>query len=368
MATPQHFEVPYTTPYCAIEPVMEYWNVEGQYETTPEREAHPLCDFIEASSPSTAAAVRQDLMDIEAELSSNYLSLEMADASRSLVPAGAELNLATGKPHPTDDDLALCHLLSSLNFDYLEEPVYQIGNARAHLVEDISNYEDYVALAFRSYHDNRGYAPLAPACVAPADLHKPSFEYVEASTTIGPDRAIRARRALRRESASASPPPITRRPPAQSAPIVPGFSSMKRRNVQVATPAETAPEATAPVAEAPVARNSMSRWKCPHCEFVQWNRRGPDFRRHIATHKGNTTKALYLCCGVPLHEAAEHGVPADILNQQPAREFEGLWMVGGCRRTFSRKDAYLRHLAHQAGRCFGDAQAAYQPGNVARAT
>ncbi|KAI0710466.1 hypothetical protein C8T65DRAFT_575349 [Cerioporus squamosus] len=132
-------------------------------------------------------------------------------------------------------------------------------------------------------------------------------------------------------------------------------------------PAESAAKPVAPTEVSRSAPKSMDRWKCPHCSFIQWSRRAPDFRRHVATHTGSSAQALYLCCGVPFMEAAEHGVPEDVVREQPVWEFEGLFMVGGCRRTFSRKDAYMRHLHRQAGMCFGDAQASYQPGNRARA-
>ncbi|KAI0693508.1 hypothetical protein C8T65DRAFT_585661, partial [Cerioporus squamosus] len=108
-----------------------------------------------------------------------------------------------------------------------------------------------------------------------------------------------------------------------------------------------------------------NRWKCPHCPHVQRNRRSPDLRRHIATH----TTQQWVCCGVPLLDAKEHGVP--LVDGVPAADglgetvwqFEGTVMVGGCRRTFSRRDAYGRHLKREKGRCWGDVAALYQPGN-----
>lgn len=73
MASPQYFEAPYTVPYYPVEHAMGYSDVEGRYETAPEQlqEPYPHYDFIEASSPSSAAAVRQDLTNIEEELWGN---------------------------------------------------------------------------------------------------------------------------------------------------------------------------------------------------------------------------------------------------------------------------------------------------------
>ncbi|TFK79549.1 hypothetical protein K466DRAFT_505368, partial [Polyporus arcularius HHB13444] len=107
-----------------------------------------------------------------------------------------------------------------------------------------------------------------------------------------------------------------------------------------------------------------NRWKCPHCPHVQHNRRGPDLRRHIATH----TKQQWVCCGVPLIDAKALGVPfvdGVLANGLGVTiwVFDGIVMVGGCRTTFSRRDAYGRHLKRETGRCWGDMGALYQPGN-----
>ena len=91
----------------------------------------------------------------------------------------------------------------------------------------------------------------------------------------------------------------------------------------------------------------------------------PDLKRHVATHKRPGECApLWVCCGVPLMEARSRGVPEDMLFNEEIFEFGGLHMVGGCWRTFSRRDAFKRHLRREEGKCFGDALAAYQPGNA----
>ncbi|KAI9062491.1 hypothetical protein FKP32DRAFT_1758677 [Trametes sanguinea] len=112
-----------------------------------------------------------------------------------------------------------------------------------------------------------------------------------------------------------------------------------------------------------------SGWNCPYCSHVQSNRRSPDFKRHIETHTRPCAPdaALWVCCGVPLIDAREeYGVPETVLAGEPF-VYEGMFMVGGCRRVFSRRDALSRHLRAHAGGCFGDPQASYLPGNKARA-
>ncbi|KAI0717040.1 hypothetical protein C8Q76DRAFT_840245 [Earliella scabrosa] len=125
-----------------------------------------------------------------------------------------------------------------------------------------------------------------------------------------------------------------------------------RRNVQVspsASPAHSPPPST-------------DQWKCPHCPYIQHNRRVPDFRRHVRTHTRSADEVLWACCGVPVGEALARGVPEDVVREEPF-EFGGKLMVGGCRKTFSRRDALTRHLRREEGRCYGDAFADYQPGN-----
>ncbi|KAI0744828.1 hypothetical protein C8Q76DRAFT_599477, partial [Earliella scabrosa] len=97
-----------------------------------------------------------------------------------------------------------------------------------------------------------------------------------------------------------------------------------------------------------------NRWKCPHCSYIQHNRRAPDFKRHVATHTRSADEVLWACCGVPLDEALARGVPEDVVREEEPFEFGGTRMVGGCRRTFSRRDALTRHLRREEGRCFGD--------------
>ncbi|KAI0717029.1 hypothetical protein C8Q76DRAFT_590800, partial [Earliella scabrosa] len=97
-----------------------------------------------------------------------------------------------------------------------------------------------------------------------------------------------------------------------------------------------------------------NQWKCPHCPYIQHNRRVPDLKRHIATHTRASNEVLWVCCGVPVVEAHKRGVPEEVVREEPAFEFAGRLMVGGCRKTFSRRDALTRHLRREQGRCYGD--------------
>ncbi|KAI0758869.1 hypothetical protein C8Q74DRAFT_1372778 [Fomes fomentarius] len=137
----------------------------------------------------------------------------------------------------------------------------------------------------------------------------------------------------------------------------PKLRTYKRRNVQV--PSELAAMSVpGPTTGTP---GHSTNWRCPHCPYVQHNHRSPDFNRHVATHS-TLEKAQWVCCGVPVFDARAQGVPESVVHEEPF-EYEGLLMVGGCQRTFSRRDALHRHLRSSKGLCFGDASAMYQPGN-----
>ncbi|KAI0760677.1 hypothetical protein C8Q74DRAFT_1441247 [Fomes fomentarius] len=174
-----------------------------------------------------------------------------------------------------------------------------------------------------------------PTCICPALL--------EPAVTRPPRRS---RRRTSRRTTISSTSQLSSSP-------APKLRTYKRRNVQV--PSELAAMSVQPNT------SHTNSWRCPHCTYVQHNRRSPDFNRHIATHSP-TEKVQWVCCGVPVFDAHAQGVPESVIHEEPF-EHEGLPMVGGCKRTFSRRDALSRHLGSRKGLCFGDASAIYQAGN-----
>ncbi|KAI0329286.1 hypothetical protein GY45DRAFT_883801 [Cubamyces sp. BRFM 1775] len=128
-----------------------------------------------------------------------------------------------------------------------------------------------------------------------------------------------------------------------------------RRNTRVAT------ARAHPVPGPSSALFAADRWTCPHCGYIQANRRKPDLRRHIATH--TTTAEDWVCCGVPLFDAElTKELPPAALQKDPVI-YNGQLMVGGCNKSFSRPDALKRHLHANQGRCFGSEKAPYLVGN-----
>jgi hypothetical protein len=90
------------------------------------------------------------------------------------------------------------------------------------------------------------------------------------------------------------------------------------------------------------------KWRCPHwpCDHRQWNKRGPDFRRHQRTHTAASAQSPYVCWGVRLEhaDASRKSIPGPLDKRGVAVEYHGVMRIGGCFKTFSRKDALLRHL------------------------
>ncbi|THU79255.1 hypothetical protein K435DRAFT_698247, partial [Dendrothele bispora CBS 962.96] len=95
---------------------------------------------------------------------------------------------------------------------------------------------------------------------------------------------------------------------------------------------------------------------CPECSWIQTSRRMPDFQRHVLTHRRPDQRDAdsgWWCKGVPVEqrELYGNGIPKDA----KAYEFRGKWRIGGCLKTFSRRDALGRHLDNVNVRCVGKA-------------
>lgn len=117
--------------------------------------------------------------------------------------------------------------------------------------------------------------------------------------------------------------------------------------------------AVSPNARRVVSKNPL---KCSFCSYVAPKGRLPDLARHVNTHMRSNNDESFKCCGVPLAEAKELGVPTERMKERPL-VYQEIKMVGGCRKAFSRRDALLRHLRDNKGVCFGDAHAPYLLGN-----
>ncbi|TFY63571.1 hypothetical protein EVJ58_g3184 [Rhodofomes roseus] len=91
----------------------------------------------------------------------------------------------------------------------------------------------------------------------------------------------------------------------------------------------------------PYARIDMregSGFICLHCEPdrpFSTQRKG-DLKRHVLTHFAHSRGQELICCGVPEEDAPE------LVGER--YEHGGRRMVGGCLKTFSRRDSFLRHL------------------------
>ncbi|KAK7442226.1 hypothetical protein VKT23_016197 [Stygiomarasmius scandens] len=99
---------------------------------------------------------------------------------------------------------------------------------------------------------------------------------------------------------------------------------------------------------------------CTECGWVQHSRRMPDFSRHVITHRrppAGDTSCGWWCKGVLVEQ--RHLYP-QIPEDAPVYEFRGRKRVGGCLKTFSRRDALSRHLDNVNVGCVGKACAVDQ--------
>ena len=112
--------------------------------------------------------------------------------------------------------------------------------------------------------------------------------------------------------------------------------------------------------EGPVSyTNTGSDFRCPvvGCDHTQENRRIPDLKRHILTHRRLVEPEKWICCGVGMErahlyrEGIKQGMTDEERIKAGADEFGGRLTIGGCMKTFSRKDALKRHVDNSKGHC-----------------
>ncbi|KAM5543610.1 hypothetical protein V8D89_002861 [Ganoderma adspersum] len=181
------------------------------------------------------------------------------------------------------------------------------------------------------------------ACISPDVVCPPVYYGYNHKDDRSTDASPQPSRTSRSSPSAPYPTPSPEPSPRTSTTV---FASQRRN-----APARTA---------APVPSNT---WQCPYCPHVQRNRRSPDLKRHIKTHTRNREVADWVCCGVPVLNAIELGVPAATVREAQVFEFDRVLMIGGCRKAFSRRDALKRHLQREKGKCFGNALSLHQPGN-----
>ncbi|KAI0917321.1 hypothetical protein AcW1_007462 [Taiwanofungus camphoratus] len=182
-------------------------------------------------------------------------------------------------------------------------------------------------------------------------------EYVP-SPRVSPARRRHVRRATARKQ---RPSPYAHASPASTPPLSPASSRSPSSGASPRSPrAGPRPRnIQAPLLFEVATAAAKDSFACPQCPYVQLNRRRPDLTRHIATHFSSADPGKWTCCGVPVERAAEYGV-TDISNPYV---YEGQLMVGGCQKTFSRRDALKRHLDNDNISCIGDVNAPYLRGN-----
>ena len=94
------------------------------------------------------------------------------------------------------------------------------------------------------------------------------------------------------------------------------------------------------------------KFVCPECGWRQINKRIPDFKRHLKTHlrpKDGDHSSGHWCCGVRVEDAREYTIQPDATPYK----FQEHQRIGGCMRTFSRRDALKRHIANANNSCVG---------------
>lgn len=119
------------------------------------------------------------------------------------------------------------------------------------------------------------------------------------------------------------------------------------KRIRVAPPSrnQQASQATSQIITRVVNNNLIesTNFICPECGWRQINKRVPDFKRHLKTHlraKDDDHSSGYWCKGVRVEDARYYNIQPDAT----AYRFQEHERIGGCMRTFSRRDALKRHL------------------------
>jgi len=104
-----------------------------------------------------------------------------------------------------------------------------------------------------------------------------------------------------------------------------------------------------------------SDFHCPvvGCDYVQKNQRIPDLKRHVVTHDRWMEPEKWTCCGVTVDMAhlydtsVGEGMTEGEQIKAGTYMFRGQLMIGGCLKTFARRDALKRHVDNPNISCVG---------------
>ncbi|KAK7048515.1 hypothetical protein R3P38DRAFT_2869854 [Favolaschia claudopus] len=138
-------------------------------------------------------------------------------------------------------------------------------------------------------------------------------------------------------------------PPASS---ISGDSDRPTKRPRLPPPSRNVQASISQIQENEEDSDDVNNFVCRVCGWVQKNQRLPDFKRHVKTHQrtfDDDAQKGWRCKGVLRSEASEWGIADDA----PSYDFLGKERVGGCLKTFSRRDALKRHLDNSNVTCVG---------------
>lgn len=165
------------------------------------------------------------------------------------------------------------------------------------------------------------------------------------------------KRNLKLKSKAPRPPAFS---PTSSASSGSGKSGTSVRNPRRSHPYKRiTPPRNLQCGDAALLARTESEYRCFVCGYEQENRRIPDLRRHIETHDRWREPEKWICCGVGVDRAHLYGkgIKEGMTDEEcigaGASVFRGRLMIGGCMRTFSRRDALKRHVDNPKISCIG---------------
>ncbi|KAF7298872.1 hypothetical protein MIND_00835100 [Mycena indigotica] len=139
-------------------------------------------------------------------------------------------------------------------------------------------------------------------------------------------------------------------PPAQSTSTESGRPAKRARPPPVSRNRQT----TLAEVQQAEASDEYADFKCQVCGWIQHNKRIPDFKRHVKTHQREADDQAnrgWCCVGVLVGDARHY---SRISRGAEIYTHLGQQRIGGCRKTFSRRDALKRHLENSNLKCVSE--------------